>query len=94
MAFGAVATGSIKAQLALITAGIMISAGGISSFTATAAKIGINNVVVAVLLVISVRKVTNRHNKAISRKIFPGRTLENPSDRSCPKPEVVNALQL
>ena len=48
MALGAVATGSIKAQLALMAAGIIISAGSIPAATPAAASIGINNVAVAV----------------------------------------------
>ena len=58
MAFGAVATGSIKAQLALIAAGTISRLGSMSAASAAGARIGINNIVVAVLLVASVRKVT------------------------------------
>ena len=58
--FGAVATGSINAQLALIAAGTMSKRGSIPTAIAAAASIGINNNVVAVLLVISVMNVTER----------------------------------
>jgi hypothetical protein len=58
--FGAVATGSIKAQLALIAAGTINNRGSIPTAMAAAASIGINNKVVAVLLVISVMNVTDR----------------------------------
>ncbi len=57
MAFGGVATGSIKAQLAAIPAGTMIRSGSISSPTATAYSTGTSVAVVAVLLVNSVRKI-------------------------------------
>ena len=60
MALGAVATGSMNAQLALNAAGIIKSCGSIFVESAVAAKMGINSVVVAVLLVISVRNVTNK----------------------------------
>tara|TARA_B000000557_G_C20780209_1_gene446161 strand:- start:36 stop:335 length:300 start_codon:yes stop_codon:yes gene_type:complete len=65
-ALGAVATGSIKAQLALNTAGSMRIAGLISAAKAAEPRIGISNMVVAVLLVISVRKVTTRHMQNMS----------------------------
>ncbi len=61
MAFGAVATGSMKAQLALIAAGIINSIGLTSVAIAVAASRGINRLAVAVLLVTSVRNVTARH---------------------------------
>ena len=57
-ALGAVATGSIKAQLALIAAGTIKMAGSISAATAAAAKIGISKAVVAVFDVVSVSVVT------------------------------------
>ena len=63
---GAVATGSMNAQLALIAAGTMNSFGSIAAPTAAAASTGISRVVVAVLLVVSVRKVTARQIAAIS----------------------------
>lgn len=60
IALGAVATGSMKAKLALMVAGTISSAGSISFAIAIAARIGINNVAVAVLLVSSVKNVTAR----------------------------------
>src|SRR6056297_1066602 len=59
-AFGAVATGSMNAQEALIAAGTISSSGRMPAATAVAARTGINSEVVAVLLVISVRNVTPR----------------------------------
>ena len=59
IAFGAVATGNIKAQLADSAAGNINTTGSIPEPNAVAAKIGISNAVVAVLLVISVKKVTH-----------------------------------
>ena len=58
IAFGPVATGYIKAKLALMAAGTINSWWSISAWVAAAAKIGINRLLVAVLLVTSVRKVT------------------------------------
>ena len=60
MALGAVATGNMNAQLDEMAAGIMSSVGGTFVAMATEANNGISKVVVAVLLVISVRKVTMR----------------------------------
>ena len=60
-ALGIVATGSMKAQLALIAAGIMSRIGSMFDAVAAAPRMGISTFVVAVLLVISVRKVTSRH---------------------------------
>ena len=60
IAFGAVATGSMKAQLALIAAGTINRLGSRPAPSAAEARIGINRIVVAVLLVVSVRKVTIR----------------------------------
>ena len=58
MALGAVATGSMNAKLALMAAGTISRLGSTPAATPAAARIGINNTVVAVLLVVSVRKVT------------------------------------
>ena len=65
MVLGAVATGNMKAQLALMAAGTINRAGSISAAIAAAAKIGIIKVVVAVLLVISVRNVMHKQMIAI-----------------------------
>ena len=59
MAFGGVATGNIKAQLAAMHAGIIMVIGAMPRPTAMAANIGTSAVVVAVLLVNSVRKIMN-----------------------------------
>jgi len=60
MLLGGVATGIMKAQLALMAAGIMISLASMSMPVAVAASIGINTTVLAVLLVVSVKNVTLR----------------------------------
>ena len=60
MALGAVATGNIKAQLALMVAGIMIFNGSMSMATAADINTGIKMAVVAVLLVNSVRNVMTK----------------------------------
>ena len=65
--FGAVATGNIKAQLALIAAGTMRASGLMLEDKLMAARIGKISVVVAKLLVISVRKVINRQTPKISK---------------------------
>tara|TARA_B100001146_G_C15810466_1_gene276581 strand:+ start:121 stop:474 length:354 start_codon:yes stop_codon:yes gene_type:complete len=79
-ALGIVATGSIKAQLALIAAGISNSAGSTPLAVEAAPKIGIRITVVAVLLVISVRNVTNSamHNirKTVLISLIP---VSNPA---------------
>ena len=69
MAFGAVATDNIKAQLALIAAGIINKAGVILVATAAVNKIGISSVAVATLDVILVKKVTKRQIDKTSNKI-------------------------
>ena len=58
--FGAVPTGSIKAKLALMTAGTIINSGAIPAARAAAASTGMSSAAVAVLDVVSVRKVTTR----------------------------------
>ena len=50
----------MKAQLALMAAGTISSRGSTPEPIAAAARIGISSAVVAVLLVISVRNVTDR----------------------------------
>lgn len=69
IALGGVATGSMKAKLALIVAGIIRILGSIPAATAADAKIGSSNVVVAVLLVTSVKNVTLRQILAINNKV-------------------------
>lgn len=58
MAFGGVATGIIKAQLAAIAVGMISNRGLIPNPTATAAKIGPKAETVAMLLDSSVTKIT------------------------------------
>ena len=60
IALGAVATGSINAQLAEIAAGTINHSIGISIASAVDARTGINKVVVATLEVSSVRNVIAR----------------------------------
>jgi len=67
--FGGVATGNMNAHEALIAAGIINKIGSKPAPTAAAPKIGINKVVVAVLLVTSVKKVTARHKTPIINRI-------------------------
>ena len=55
---GAVATGSINAQLALMAAGTISTAGSMPAASAAVARIGIINVVVAVLLAVSYTHLT------------------------------------
>jgi len=62
---GGVATGSMKAHEALRAAGTMNRRGSVAAPTAAAAKMGMSSVVVAVLLVTSVRNVTARQIEAI-----------------------------
>ena len=66
---GIVATGSINAQLALIAAGIRRSVGSKPLAVDTAPSMGISITVVAVLLVISVRKVTSRATHKITKTV-------------------------
>ncbi len=66
---GAVATGNMKAQLALMAAGTIKRVGSISAAIAAAARIGIIRAVVAVLLVISVRNVIQKQMIAITNKM-------------------------
>ena len=68
MVLGAVATGNINAQLALMAAGTIRTSGGISAAKAAAARMGNIKVVVAVLLVISVINVMVRQIASIRRK--------------------------
>ena len=67
MTLGGVATGSMNAQEALKAAGTMNNAGSMPAPSAAAAKIGMSRVVVAILLVTSVRKVTAKQMVAIIR---------------------------
>tara|TARA_Y100000814_G_scaffold96568_3_gene66857 strand:- start:3311 stop:3709 length:399 start_codon:yes stop_codon:yes gene_type:complete len=89
-----VATGSIKAQLALIAAGIMSSFGSIEAATAVTASIGISRDVVAVLLVISVRKVTARHNVRRMKKISHFAMAAKVSPIAVDSPVLLNAAAM
>ena len=86
---GAVATGNINAQLALIAAGTIRDSGGTPAAIAAAARIGIISVVVAVLLVISVKNVIQRQMTAIMASIgqpaIPARHERCQVQRSCLK---------
>ena len=66
---GAVATGNIKAQLAVIAAGTIIDSKGKPAVIATEASIGINRAVLAVFDVVSVMKVTPRQMITINKII-------------------------
>lgn len=68
MAFGAVATGNIKAHDAEIVAGIIKILGSKSDDKAVCAKMGNSNKVDAVLLVTSVRNVTHKQIHKMSKK--------------------------
>jgi len=83
MTFGAVATGSMNAHEALMAAGIMNSLGSMAAPMAPAARMGISSVVVAVLLVVSVRKVTVRQMTTMITAM--GRT-----DRPVSRPPMVS----
>ena len=66
MAFGAVATGNIKAHEADKVAGIITNSTGMSALIAVAAKIGSTKVVVAKFELSSVKNVIQRQIKRIS----------------------------
>ena len=89
--FGGVATGSMKAQEALIAAGTIKSFGSIPAPNAAAASIGINNVAVAVLLVTSVRNVTDRQIKLIIRKTGRSASSSNADPIMLLRPELTKA---
>ena len=95
-ALGPVATGNINAQLALIAAGTIRRRGSISAPIAAAARIGISSAVVAVLLVISVMKVTLTQSAAINNKgcspLKPARA--SPIIRLIPELTKAEAIQI
>ena len=82
MAFGAVATGSMKAQLALSTAGTIKIIGFMPVVVAVTASTGISRLAVAVLLVTSVRKVTARQIDSTSSHVGRDGVFRF-RDRSC-----------
>src|SRR6056300_209355 len=87
---GAVATGNIKAQLALIAAGTIITSGGIPAASEVAAKIGIRSVVLAVLDVVSVVNVTTRLITRIKAKVGKEVSSTKDSPKTLLKPEFTN----
>ena len=70
MAFGGVATGSIKAQLAAIVDGMAINNGLIFMANEKAIKIGVKVAIVAVLEFNSVKKIISVTKISINKKIF------------------------
>jgi len=84
---GAVATGNMNAQLALIAAGTINSFGSSAAPTAAAARMGIKSEVVAVLLVISVRKVTLRQIAASTAMVGQVESAESASPIVALKPD-------
>ena len=88
---GGVATGNMNAQDALIAAGTISNLGSIAAPIAAAAIIGINIVVVAVLLVTSVKKVTQKQIVAMISKIGRSAISSNAEPMMELRPELVNA---
>ena len=93
-ALGGVATGNIKAKEALIAAGIINNIGSTAAPIAAAPSIGISRVVVARLLVTSVRKVTAKHKANIVRMIGSKARFSNAPPISALKPEFVKAVAI
>ena len=94
IAFGTVATGSMKAQDADMAAGTIISSGLTPTATAVAAKMGISKVVVAVLEVISVRNVTLKQMHKMSKGKGKVANTVNCCAISSAKPLEENALAM
>ena len=69
-AFGGVATGNIKAQLAAIVDGMAINNGLIFMANEKAIKIGVKVAIVAVLEFNSVKKIISVTKISINKKIF------------------------
>ena len=92
--FGGVATGNMNAQLALMAAGIIRSLGSIIAPSAAAASIGINSVVVAVLLVHSVKKLTVTQINAITSNRCHVEISESASPIMPLSPVAMNALAI
>ena len=88
---GGVATGNMNAQDALMAAGTISNLGSIAAPIAAAAMIGINIVVVAVLLVTSVKKVTQKQIVAMISKIGRSAMSSNAEPMMELRPELVNA---
>ena len=88
---GGVATGNMNAQDALMAAGTISNLGSIAAPIAAAAMIGINIVVVAVLLVTSVKKVTQKQIVAMISKIGRSAISSSAEPMMELRPELVNA---
>ena len=88
---GGVATGNMNAHDAIIAAGTISNLGSIAAPIAAAAMIGINIVVVAVLLVTSVKKVTQKQIVAMISKIGRSAMSSNAEPMMELRPELVNA---
>ena len=88
---GGVATGNMNAQEALMAAGTISNLGSIAAPIAAAAKIGINSVVVAVLLVTSVKKVTQKLIIPMITSIGRSAMFSNADPMIELRPELVNA---
>ena len=88
---GGVATGNMNAQDALMAAGTISNLGSIAAPIAAAAMIGINIVVVAVLLVTSVKKVTQKQIVAMISKIGRSAISSNAEPMMELRPELANA---
>ena len=93
-ALGAVATGNMNAQLALIAAGIISSNGSIWADIAVAASIGMSSVVVAVLDVISVKKVIQSASAKMTSMIGSVVNVDKASPMTCDNPVTVKALAI
>mmetsp|Transcript_13437 Transcript_13437/g.43542 ORF Transcript_13437/g.43542 Transcript_13437/m.43542 type:complete len:216 (-) Transcript_13437:785-1432(-) len=93
MAFGAVATGSMKAQLAANVAGTMSNAAGTPIETDICPMMGNNTLAVAVLLVISVRKVTNSTTRNTKKRGGRIAKTVNCSPTHSERPVVSNAVE-
>ena len=91
---GGVATGNMNAQDALMAAGTISNLGSIAAPIAAAAMIGINIVVVAVLLVTSVKKVTQKQIVAMISKIGRSAISSNAEPMMELRPELVNACAM
>ena len=94
MTFGAVATGSMKAQLALIAAGIIKRRGSMAAPIAAAARIGMSSDVVAVLLVASVRNVTARQMARMTANTGQAEIIDTPLPMDSDSPEDLNAAAM
>ena len=88
---GGVATGNMNAQEALIAAGTISNLGSIAAPIAAAAIIGIKSVVVAVLLVTSVKNVTQKQIIPMVTRIGRSARSSNAEPMMELRPELVNA---